>query len=81
MSIHIVEDTSGGDNGVDDLNRSSKPDDVNVEKVDSAFPMLDDNQNDLQPLLSPLVKKEYGEFEIELTKVNGSLGFTLSKVQ
>lgn len=28
---------------------------------------------------SLLVKKQYGEFTVELTKVNGSLGFTLNK--
>ena len=94
VSLHI-EDSLTSSSSIttnDDVIINNQGENLDEEEIDSRqgrdeedgiVPMLDDNQNDLQQqclLLSPLVKKQYGEFEIELTKVNGSLGFTLSKV-
>lgn len=43
------------------------------------IPPRRDTQSSTSSLLLPLKRETYGEFDINLTKVNGSLGFTLRK--
>ena len=49
---------------------ATQPHPLSLLSVTDNGPMLDNNQNDV---------KKYGEFSIELRKVNGSLGFTLCR--